>query len=290
MAADPREIARDVALEEVRQLQGIVNRHEDQAFKVRGFMYVLLAALAVPFFAKDQSISAGQFVVAATALVVLFGCVELVHRAFVRFAILRGQVVELQLRGGAALASYDGPQIAIAMRQWYLRLLRTMGKELNLPSVSIHYFALFVSVALVGEVARREFERPPTVRYTYERAGGNQVLRFDLREDDGGLDPSTLPAPLKDALTAMQFKPTSAATAQAPKAGSWTDRRWVVLLPLLPAAVILVLSIAATIREERAHAPAQPSAPPTPPAPVPPIVSPVAPPPPPANQDGGAPA
>lgn len=41
-------------LEELKQLQAIIGRHEEHAFKIRGVLYALLTALAVPLFSPGR--------------------------------------------------------------------------------------------------------------------------------------------------------------------------------------------------------------------------------------------
>src|SRR5262245_58973777 len=106
----------EVALEEFRQLQAIITRHEEHAFKVRGVMYALLTALAVPLFAGERLLTGGPFIALAVVVVCLSFWVELVHRAFARLAIERVRCVEAILRSGGVIP-YDGPLVSESLRR-----------------------------------------------------------------------------------------------------------------------------------------------------------------------------
>ena len=104
-------MASDIELEELRQLQAIIARHEEHAFKIRGVMYALLTALAVPVFTNDRLLTGGWFIALAVLLIGLSFWAELVHRTFVRLAINRVLRLEEILRSDGSM-SYDGPLIS----------------------------------------------------------------------------------------------------------------------------------------------------------------------------------
>ena len=137
----------ELELEELRQIQAIVARHEDHAFKIRGVMYALLTALTLPLFAEKRVISGQTFLTLSAIVVVLLLVVELVHRAFVRLAIERGAKIEQILRDKEP---YDGPKIAVSLGQ--SRVIEMMIKELFLPSIAVHYVALLVALGVMSWV------------------------------------------------------------------------------------------------------------------------------------------
>lgn len=137
----------EVELEELRQVQAIVARHEDHAFKIRGVLYALLTALTLPLFAERRVISGQTFLTLSGIAVLLFLVVELVHRAFVRLAILRGARIEEIMRNKEP---YDGPKIAISLGQ--SRVIEMMWNEFQLPSITVHYAALLLAVGVISFV------------------------------------------------------------------------------------------------------------------------------------------
>ena len=137
----------EVELEELRQIQAIVARHEDHAFKIRNVMYALLTALTVPLFSEKKLIPGKSFLVLASIVMVLFLIVELVHRGFVRLAIDRGRDVEEMIRGKKP---YDGPLIAESLGQQ--RLMSMMLSELRMPSIAVHYICLLAAIVMIAAV------------------------------------------------------------------------------------------------------------------------------------------
>ncbi len=138
-------MANEIALEEYRQLQAIIGRHEDHAFKVRGVMYALLTALAVPVFSHDRILAGRQFALLAAIIILLFLFVELVHRGFVRLAIERTDALETILR---TQAPYDGPLITQSLGQ--RRLFAMMLREVGMPWVMVHYASLALVVIAIA--------------------------------------------------------------------------------------------------------------------------------------------
>lgn len=137
----------DIELEELRQIQAIIARHEDHAFKIRGMMYTLLSALTIPLFATQRTLSGQTFLTLSAIVVILLLIVELVHRAFVRLAILRAATIEKALREGI---EYDGPKISESLGQ--SRVREMMLKELCLPSITVQYVAILISLVVIAWV------------------------------------------------------------------------------------------------------------------------------------------
>ena len=140
-------MAYEVELQELLQIQAIVARHEDHAFKIRGVMYALLTALTLPLFAEKPTITGQTFLTLSGVVIVLLLIVELVHRAFERLAIERGARIEEILRNKE---TYDGPKIAVSLGQ--SRVIEMMIKELFLPSIAVHYIALMISIGVISAV------------------------------------------------------------------------------------------------------------------------------------------
>ncbi|MFO0951138.1 MAG: hypothetical protein U0835_08300 [Isosphaeraceae bacterium] len=139
----------EIEREELRQLQAIIARHEDHAFKVRSVMYALLTALAVALLGKGNLISGPQFVGLSLFIIALFFIVELVHRAIARLAIDRGKVVEAVLRTQGKVP-YDGPMIADSLGKGQIPLV--MWKEAFMPWMLIHYSGLLLAITLIGGI------------------------------------------------------------------------------------------------------------------------------------------
>jgi hypothetical protein len=137
----------DVEMDELQRLQEIIARHEDHAFKVRGVMYGLLGALSIPLFSDKKVITGETFLILAGIVVLLFLLVELVHRSFVRLAIIRSMTVEEMIRTGK---KYDGPLVGISLGQKLLP--KIMFEEIFVPSFGLHYTCLILAVIAIGAV------------------------------------------------------------------------------------------------------------------------------------------
>lgn len=148
MNVDPlwgRDMANEIELEEWRQLQEIIARHEDHAFKVRGVLYIILAGLAAGYF-SEKLINATQFVILALASTALVLLVELSHRAIVRVAINRAGKVEESLRDPVT-SPYDGPRVkeSLGKTNW----IKELPGELSVSTTYSHYIAILAIIIVV---------------------------------------------------------------------------------------------------------------------------------------------
>ena len=100
---------RTVALFEIERMQEIVARHEGYTFKIRGWLYTVLAALTAALYTQAVNLAPLAYFLLAFMTIVLFLAWELVQRAPKRCAINRVREIEIQLR---ADTGYDGPKIA----------------------------------------------------------------------------------------------------------------------------------------------------------------------------------
>jgi hypothetical protein len=142
-------MAHELEIEELRQLQEIIGRHEDQAFKNRGWMYALLGALTAAFFKEGHLMRYGPYISISLLVSVLFLFTELMHRGFARLAIRRSEVVQIHLRKGN---KYDGPLVSESMAAF--SYFRAVIGEIYLPTVWVHYIGLWLIIGLIARVSR----------------------------------------------------------------------------------------------------------------------------------------
>ncbi len=140
-----------VALEELKELQAIVSRHEEHAFKVRGYLYVIIGAMTTSLFLEKPYLSPVGYAGGCAIAIVLFMIMELIHRCYAARAIARVSDVEKALRGEL---DYRGPQICTSMRAPAGGFIREMKVEFEYPTVPLHYAllgAFVAAVALIGQ-------------------------------------------------------------------------------------------------------------------------------------------
>ncbi|QDU60885.1 hypothetical protein Pan216_17380 [Planctomycetes bacterium Pan216] len=101
----------EMAKFEIEQLELIIARQDEHTFKFRGWLFVVLGALAVCLYSKTGYIelTAWEFFWLGAFSIVVFAMLELVQRAPARLAINRVKDVERMIRQNT---SYDGPLIA----------------------------------------------------------------------------------------------------------------------------------------------------------------------------------
>src|SRR5262245_60538658 len=107
MAISPDQ--RTTALFEIERLQEIIARHEEHTFKIRGWLYAVLAALTLGLYTESVDLAPLAYSELAIIVILLFFAWELVQRAPKRVAIDRVSLIEAELRGNGL---YDGPLIA----------------------------------------------------------------------------------------------------------------------------------------------------------------------------------
>jgi hypothetical protein len=139
----------ELEIEELRQLQEIIGRHEDQAFKNRGWMYALLGALTAAFFKDGHLMRFGSYISISLLVSVFFLITELMHRGFVRLAIRRSAAVQSHLRKGS---KYDGPLVSESMAAF--SYFRAVTGEIYLPTVWVHYIGLWLLIGLIARVGK----------------------------------------------------------------------------------------------------------------------------------------
>lgn len=140
-----------VALDELKELQAIVSRHEEHAFKVRGYLYVIIGAMTTSLFLEKPYLSQAGYAGGCAIAIVLFMMMELIHRCYAARAIARVSDIEKALRGDV---HYGGPKICDSMRAPAGGFVREMKVEFAYPTVPLHYalLAAFVAaIALIGQ-------------------------------------------------------------------------------------------------------------------------------------------
>jgi hypothetical protein len=141
------------AMKEWELIQGIIARHEDQAFKTRGAIVILVAALSAALFAqKPVTLLWNQYLAICWGAVLIFFLMELWNRAVVRLCVDRVDVIERFLRGEAALGSWGGPGIKRALTRNLP--LKAMRSELYEKPVYVPLMLYLAAVLMIAMAAR----------------------------------------------------------------------------------------------------------------------------------------
>jgi hypothetical protein len=146
------EIKREaLALEELRQLQGIIARYESQIFQIRGWLLVLVGALVAAIL---KNLPPALFFVLNVVIIPVFAFMELLTRGPKRRAIQRAGEVEETLRGER---DYDGPLIHLTLSRSLHSRRDFIFSELRITSFWAFYglllgVALIVTMSISGSV------------------------------------------------------------------------------------------------------------------------------------------
>jgi hypothetical protein len=136
-------------MEEWKQLQTIIGRHEGLEFQIRGWLLVLLIALVAALFSDSSKLDPQVFFCASVLVIIAFGFMELMVRVPKREAIGRVAVVEAALRREVP---YDGPAICKTLSQgpgtspWS----DTIASEIRILGVWTFYLPLMVVVVIIA--------------------------------------------------------------------------------------------------------------------------------------------
>jgi|GEM_PF-2705954 len=103
------DVKENIAIEELKLLQSVVARHEHHAFRVKGWLFALMAAVTAAIFSGHLP-ATRKLELTVFIIVLGFGAWLTYHRLIIFYAIERVQNVEHHLRTGTA--SYDGPRIS----------------------------------------------------------------------------------------------------------------------------------------------------------------------------------
>jgi len=143
--------AKDVAIEELRQLQTVIGRMDQLEFQVRAWLLALLGALVAAKFSHSPRLSSVHFLLVGSSLTLTFVLMELVVRIPKRKAINRAFVVEEMLR---SYQSYDGPKISLSLStHWGKReILRLMIKEAIIWPVLGFYVPVVAILIIIATI------------------------------------------------------------------------------------------------------------------------------------------
>lgn len=97
-----------LALEELKLLQGIAEAQETLRFKIRGWCVALITALSVAVLSHKILFPVGQFLLIAMVIMLTFLWLDVLYRVAQDRALKRAKLVEESLRG---LVKYDGPKV-----------------------------------------------------------------------------------------------------------------------------------------------------------------------------------
>ena len=141
------------AMEEMRILQGVIKRAEQQEFQVRGWLLVMLSALLAALYSEKSKLNGIMFGGVSGQLTLFFANAELITRIVKRKAIRRVARVEAALRGDG---QYDGPMIAKSLSgEWGMKtLLRLMWHEALIITVWGFYLPIWLIVLALATLNR----------------------------------------------------------------------------------------------------------------------------------------
>lgn len=123
--------SRELAIEELRILQSIIQHQVDIGFRIKSWCVTLVSLLSVALLSTDAGsgaeISPAVYVLGSTTLILLFMWLDAAHRVAGRRAKDRSAAVEQQIRTGQP---YDGPLIgeSIAIPTTVRHQLRDLAK------------------------------------------------------------------------------------------------------------------------------------------------------------------
>jgi hypothetical protein len=137
------------AMEEWRQLQGIVSRLVGSEYHIRGWLLVLLGALVAALFSERTRLTGLLFGGVGAVIVALFCWMELVVRVPKRRAIRRAELVEASLRGER---EYDGPLLSRSMTRHGGASWEIMRDEVGIRQFWGFYVAVLFVVVVFAAV------------------------------------------------------------------------------------------------------------------------------------------
>lgn len=105
---------RDLAVEELKLIQGIIGRQEEVRLRLRSWGITLIAAASVAQLSGELELSASRYLFVSLSVIGLFWFLEAVHRRAEERAILRSAQIESALRGEE---QYRGPLIRRSLKQ-----------------------------------------------------------------------------------------------------------------------------------------------------------------------------
>lgn len=131
---------RELAMEEMKIAQGIIQSRAEAGLRVRGWCITLVTVLAAAKLGADTDVSGVAFILGALSLIVIFFWLDSVHRVSEDRLIERSHQIEASLRGESA---YDGPGIGRALQR-----TNTVRDQLG-ASRNIRVWGPYVALAAV---------------------------------------------------------------------------------------------------------------------------------------------
>lgn len=135
----------EIALEELKILQGIAQNQEELRFKIRGWCLALVTAFSVAFLSEKVKFCGGQFILISSLIVVLFLWLDVLYRVAQDRAFARAKDVEKYLRG---TGDYSGPLIRNSLS--VPNSVKDQCESLNNIRVYGPYVLLFLIILSIG--------------------------------------------------------------------------------------------------------------------------------------------
>ena len=104
---------REIAIEEWKLLESIIGRYEEIFFKIRGWLYALIAAFIIAFISGKISFCWWQFFIIGLFFIVFFLFLEFLQRGPIHRARNRAELIEDSIRKDE---SYVGPELSKSLR------------------------------------------------------------------------------------------------------------------------------------------------------------------------------
>jgi len=134
-----------LALEELKLLQGIAEKQEELRFKIRGWCLALVTALTAAFLSEKTDFSGAQYILISCLILALFLWLDVLYRVAQDRALTRAEIVEKNLRG---VEEYAGPLIRNSLS--VKNTIKDQRTSLNNIRVYGPYLLLFIIVLPVG--------------------------------------------------------------------------------------------------------------------------------------------
>lgn len=133
------------ALDELRILQGIVARHDDISFKIKGWCVTLITGIMLALKSGNFAVSTKSSLILAFGISLLFLWVDVVYRVAEDRAIDRSDEIEKLMRDES---EYDGPKIVMTLRK--PNTLSDQYKSLKNVRIYLPYLILTMIVIIVS--------------------------------------------------------------------------------------------------------------------------------------------
>jgi len=179
--------SRQMALEELKQLQAIIGRYDEHMFKIRNWATAIGGAIVIA--RLTYHINPWVLIIFAFIAMVVILYVDLLHRSPQRLAINRVKVIEKYLREPASV--YDGPRIGESLSKGWVHVW-TPFKEFWKSWHFISYLILFILVVVMVVGSSYRDSAANNVRIKIEKTDKDTKTEVDFDLDASPQDQQKL--------------------------------------------------------------------------------------------------